>query len=212
MMNKIVRELIWIGGTAIYQHWFELKCFGRENLPQNQGYIIASNHTSHLDAPAIIAAQGQHLDRIYSLAAQDYFFDNSVKSWLCHNWFNMIPFKRRGKFLDCLPACQAVIEQKNSILFFPEGTRSVTGALQPLKLGIGILAMKLNVPIIPTYVRGTYEALPKGKHFPQKSPVQVTFGSPLEFDRERLLDDSISPRIVYQSIVQDVYVAIQELK
>ena len=211
-MNKIARELIWISGTAIYQHWFELECFGRENLPQNKGYIIASNHTSHLDAPAIIAAQGQHLDRIYSLAAQDYFFNNPLKSWLCHNWFNMIPFKRRGKFLDCLPACQEIIKQHKSILFFPEGTRSVTGALQPFKLGIGILAMKLNVPIIPAYVRGTYEAMPKDKHFPKKFPVRVTFGFPLEFDRDRLSNNSISDRIIYQNIVRDVYAAVQKLK
>ena len=127
MINQAARELIWLGGKVIYQKWFNLKCCGRENLPQNQGYIIAANHTSHLDAPAIIAACGQHLNQVYSLAAQDYFFNNSVKSWLCQNWLNMIPFKRRGKFLDCLPACQEVIEQKKSILFFPEGTRSING-------------------------------------------------------------------------------------
>ena len=210
-MNKIVRELIWLGGSAIYQYWFKLKYYGRENLPRNQGYIIAANHTSHLDAPAIIAAHGQHLDRVYSLAAQDYFFNHPVKSWLCHNWFNMIPFKRRGNFLDCLPACQEVVKQRKSILFFPEGTRSVTGTLQPLKLGIGVLAIALDVPVVPAYVRGTYQALPKGNYLPKRYPIQVIFGSPLEFKHLRL-ERGKSDRKIYQSIVRDVYAAIQELK
>lgn len=213
-MNKIVRELIWLGGTAIYKHWFKLKYYGRENLPQNQGYIIVANHTSHLDAPAIIAAHGQHLDRFYSLAAQDYFFNHPVKSWFCHNWFNMIPFKRRGNFLDCLPACQEVIKQRKSILFFPEGTRSVTGTLQPLKLGIGILAIALDVPLVPAFVRGTYQALPKGKYLPKRYPIQVTFGSPLEFNHLRL-DGGKSDRAnrqIYHTIADDVFFAIQKLQ
>jgi long-chain acyl-CoA synthetase len=90
-MDRAIQELIWLTGTGIYQHWFELECRGQENLPQQGGYIIAANHTSHLDAPAIIAAHGQHLNFIYSLAAQDYFFDHPIKSWICHNWLNMIP-------------------------------------------------------------------------------------------------------------------------
>lgn len=212
MINRTARELIWLGGKVIYQKWFNLKCYGKENLPRDRGYIIAANHTSHLDAPAVIAALEVHLDWVYSLAAQDYFFNNSVKSWLCHNWLNMIPFKRRGKFLDCLPACQEVIGQKKPILFFPEGTRSTNGRLQPLKLGIGILAIKLNVPIVPTYIQGTFQALPKGKRFPKKCSLEVTFGSPLESDRYLSLDNSCSDRYIYQSIARDVYVAIGQLQ
>ncbi|NJM27264.1 MAG: hypothetical protein HC856_01520 [Pseudanabaena sp. RU_4_16] len=75
-----------------------------ENLPQDRGYIMVANHTSHLDGSAIIATRGQQLNQGYGLAAQDYFFDRPVKSWLCHNWLNMIPFNRRGQFLE--PALQ----------------------------------------------------------------------------------------------------------
>jgi 1-acyl-sn-glycerol-3-phosphate acyltransferase len=212
ILNQAVQELIWLSGTAIYSQWFQLECRGLENLPQEGGYIMAANHTSHLDSPAIIAACGQHLNRVYSLAAQDYFFDRPVKSWLCRNWLNMIPFKRRGNFLDCLPTCQEVIARQQSILFFPEGTRSKTGQLQPLKLGLGILVMKLKVPVVPVHVRGTYQALPKGKVFPKKYPIQVCFGSPLDFRHYLSTHDSINHHQIYRELVNHVYIAIQELK
>lgn len=211
-MARAIQELIWLTGTAIYQHWFELECRGQENLPQQGGYIIAANHTSHLDAPAIIAAHGQHLNFIYSLAAQDYFFDHPMKSWICHHWLNMIPFKRQGKFLDCLPACQEIIRQHKSILFFPEGTRSATGTLQPFKLGLGMLAVKLNVPIVPTLVQGTYRALPKGKYLPKRYPIRVTFGSPVKCDRYLLTHNLGNERQIYREIVNAVALEVQNLQ
>ncbi|WP_159460613.1 hypothetical protein [Calothrix rhizosoleniae] len=54
--------------------------------------------------------------------------------------------------------------------------------------------------------------MPKGKHFPKRYSITVTFGSPLEYDRYSSLDSSSSDRKLYQSIVQDVYVAIKELR
>lgn len=211
MINQTVKQLIWLGGRVIYRQWFNLQSCGKENLPIDRGYILAANHTSHLDAPAIIAALEVHLERVYSLAAQDYFFNNSLKSWLCHNWLNMIPFKRRGKFLDCLPACQEVIRQNKPIIFFPEGTRSPDGRLQPLKLGIGILAMRLKAPIVPVYIQGAFEALPKGRHLPKKYAITVIFGSPIECDRYSS-DNSKSDRTIYQTMARDVYLALQKLK
>ncbi len=211
-LNQAVQELVWLSGTAIYNHWFQLECRGLENLPQDRGYIMAANHTSHLDGSAIIAACGQHLNQVYSLAAQDYFFDRPVKSWLCRNWLNMIPFNRRGQFLDCLPTCQEVIARQQAILFFPEGTRSETGQLQPLKLGLGILVMKLKVPVVPVHIQGTYRALPKGKVFPKKYPIRVSFGSPLEFKHYLTIDNVSDDHQIYREIVSDVYVAIQKLK
>ncbi|NES18230.1 MAG: 1-acyl-sn-glycerol-3-phosphate acyltransferase [Symploca sp. SIO3E6] len=211
LLHKAVQEVIWLSGTAIYKHWLQLECQGLEHLPQDRGYIIAANHNSHLDGPAVIAAQGQHISQVYSLAAKDYFFNHPTKAWLCQNFLNMIPFKRKGKFLDCVPTCQQVIAQKKSILLFPEGTRSVTGKLQPLKPGLGILVMKLHAPVVPAYIQGTYQALPKGKYFPKKYPIRVSFGPPLEFNHYWEQQDGVDNHQVYRAIVNDVSVGIQEL-
>ncbi|NEQ66002.1 MAG: 1-acyl-sn-glycerol-3-phosphate acyltransferase [Symploca sp. SIO1B1] len=211
LLQKSVQEVIWLSSTAVYKYWLQMECQGLEHLPQDRGYIIAANHSSHLDGPAVITAQGQHISQVYSLAAKDYFFNNPTKAWLCENFLNMIPFKRKGKFLDCIPTCQQVIAQKKAILLFPEGTRSVTGKLQTLKPGLGILVMKLRAPVVPAYIQGTYQALPKGKYFPTRYPIRVSFGPPREFNHYWMQQNVIDNHQVYREIVNDVYVGIEEL-
>ncbi|MEM7792879.1 MAG: lysophospholipid acyltransferase family protein [Cyanobacteria bacterium P01_C01_bin.118] len=210
--KQITQTMIWLGGNAIYKYWFNLECQGLENLPKGEGYIIAANHNSHLDGPAIVAAHGHYMQRrVYSLAAKDYFFNQSAKAWICYHILNMIPFNRRGKFLDCLPICKKIIAEKKAILFFPEGTRSVTGEFKPLKHGIGFLVSKLDVPVIPAYIQGTYQSLPKGRIFPHKHPIYVYFGPPLRFEKTNNHQDKSDTRICHQKIAHDVYVAIQNL-
>jgi len=66
-----------------------------------------------------------------------------------------------------------------SLLIFPEGTRSRTGALQPFRAGVGVLAVELGIPIVPTAIEGTFEALPVGRVLPRRHPLRVTFGPPI---------------------------------
>ncbi|MDZ8135447.1 MAG: lysophospholipid acyltransferase family protein [Nostoc sp. DedQUE04] len=208
---NIGQNIIWISGKLLYQHWFQLKCQGLENIPQDRAYIIAANHVSHLDGPAVIAAQGKHFKNVYSLAAKDYFFNRPFKAWVCQNFFNMICFERKGNFLNSLRFCQKIVEQNKVILFFPEGTRSITGELQRLKLGLGLLVLHLNVPVIPVYIHGTYQALPKGRHFPKRHPIYVSFGLPLDFRHYQTKQNILDTRQIQQQIINDVYVAIAQL-
>jgi 1-acyl-sn-glycerol-3-phosphate acyltransferase len=78
-----------------------------------------------------------------------------------------------------------VLEGGKSLLIFPEGTRSVTGRLLPFKPGIGILALELDYPVLPVFVGGTYESLPKGHRVPRPSRVEVRFGPALDFTELR---------------------------
>ena len=66
-----------------------------------------------------------------------------------------------------------------SILVYPEGTRSTTGALGPFRSGIGLLAVELGAPVVPIGVTGTYEAFPKGSNRPRRSAITVRFGPAL---------------------------------
>lgn len=210
-MQKIVQDMIWLVGSKIYKDWFDLECQGLENLPQNEGYIIAANHTSHLDGPAVVAACNQHMRQVYSLAAKDYFFNQPLKAWICRHILNMIAFNRRGKAFDCLPLCKEIIADKKAILFFPEGTRSVNGKLKKLKLGIGFLVSQLNVAVVPAYINGTYKALPKGKLLPQKYPINVRFGPPLRFSKKIADQYGAEHHKLYRDITNDVYFAMQRL-
>ena len=212
IIQKIAQDLIWKSGIAIYHQYFNLEVQGTEHLPLDRGYLIVANHVSHLDGPAIIAAHGKHLKSVYSLAAKDYFFDRYWKNGFYQYLFNMIPFDRKGKFVDCLKICQTILEQGNCILFFPEGTRSITGEMQPMKLGLGLLVMRLKVPIVPVYISGTYQALPKGMRLPKKCAIKVSFGVPLEFSEYQHPASKEDRNKLYQEIINRVTTAIEDLK
>ena len=66
------------------------------------------------------------------------------------------------------------------MLIFPEGTRSITGALQPFKIGVAVLAIQRNVPIIPVHIDRAYELFRKGQRFPRPGTITVTFGPSIQ--------------------------------
>jgi 1-acyl-sn-glycerol-3-phosphate acyltransferase len=65
-------------------------------------------------------------------------------------------------------------------VWFPEGHRSHTGELQPFRPGIGVLLDRFPVPVVPVFIRGTYEAMPPGKAWPRPRKLTITFGEPLD--------------------------------
>ena len=164
---------------AIYRYYFSIKCSGLENLPREQPYIIAANHSSHLDTLAVMTILGDESKRLRVLAAKDYWFSTRFKSWFSGELLKFVPFDRHANFLQGLRISQEVLKQNECLLIYPEGTRSVTGELQPFKPGLGLLAYESGSPIIPAYIDGTYHALPKGKNLPRKSRIQVIFGKPI---------------------------------
>ena len=164
---------------AIYRYYFSIKCSGLENLPREQPYIIAANHSSHLDTLAVMTVLGDESKRLRVLAAKDYWFSTRFKSWFSGELLKFVPFDRHANFLQGLRISQEVLKQDECLLIYPEGTRSVTGELQPFKPGLGLLAYESGSPIIPAYIDGTYHALPKGKNLPRKSRIQVIFGKPI---------------------------------
>lgn len=174
------------GIRSIYRHRFSFECIGLENIPHQKPYIITPNHTSHLDTLTVITALGQYSHRLWTLAARDYWFGNRFQGWFASNCLNAIPIERDGnfsQFLQDLRMANEVMEQNNGLLIFPEGTRSVDGALQPFKSGfLSLLIYGQQVPIIPAYIKGTYQVLPKGQNLPKKHPIQIAFGEPLLFE------------------------------
>ena len=174
--------------TGFYRHYFSLECQGLEHIPQGRPYIIMPNHTSHLDTLTVITALRTKADRLWTLAARDYWFATRLQGWFARTCLNALPIEREGnftEFLRDLRAANEVMALNNGLLIFPEGTRSLDGNLQPFKPGVlSLLIYGPNVPIIPAYIEGTYHAMPKGQNLPKRHPVRIIFGEPLTFPRE----------------------------
>ena len=197
-----------IGLKALYRGYFALEVRNAERLPAEPPYIVAANHSSHLDAPAILAAvelaRGpEAARRLHVLGARDYFFDTPLKRWFFSTFLNVVPIEREETSLAGLRMVKRILSSGESALIFPEGTRSRTGEIDLFKPGLGLLARELEVPIVPVHIRGTHPALPVGRVVPRPGKVVVAFGEPLTM--EAYQGDGAGARDeVYRRIAADV--------
>ena len=202
---KITRFMSSVLLFHISKFYFNLRVKHRDRVPKKGSFIVASNHTSLLDFPLICISLPPHAMRGAAVpAAKDYFFRNPFTSLLVQVMFRAFPLERYGNFFEGLKVCAKVIRSEKPLILFPEGTRSVKGTLQPFRPGIGLLAFELNVPILPVYIKGAYEALPKGALFPVPQPVEIRFGTPIIPQDYEKFKDKIPNYKIYQKIVEEL--------
>jgi 1-acyl-sn-glycerol-3-phosphate acyltransferase len=155
---------------------------GRHHLPHGP-FLLCSNHSSHADSAALMTASGHSFRSFALLGASDYFFHSRRIRWSVSPWMNVIPIERtpRPKALaDCLDACRRFLEQTaGALILYPEGTRSPDGEMRPFKPGVGFFVSELGVPVVPAYIEGTHNILPKGHFLPRPGSVTVRFGEAL---------------------------------
>ncbi len=209
--NGPARALLHGGLRTFCKAWLSVESEGTEHLPKSGSYIIAANHSSHLDTPSILASIPGLRERIRILGARDYFFNTRLKSWFFRNYMNVLPFDRKENFLEGLRVARACLENDYVLLIFPEGSRSPNGEVQPFKVGLGIIAHELQVPIVPVRIQGTYQSLPKGGRFPRMHPVKVSFGEAITPQGEDVLEERPNQFPLYQQIVDEVRDRIVEL-
>ncbi len=146
--------------------------------------LFVANHTSHLDTPAVLRALPRHWrGRVAVAAAADYFFSKPLVGGAVALVFNAFPFSRRASIRPTLEHCARLVESGWSILLFPEGTRSTTGRMGRFKSGVGLIAMELGVPVVPVYVDGLAEVLPKHAKIPRRRRVRVRIGRPVRLPK-----------------------------
>ena len=163
--------LLWVG----YQMFFRGDVAGLENLPERGGYIVAANHASHLDPPIV----GLFLPRQVSFFARKTLWKPGLASW----WLTAvgtIPVDRDGGMsLDAIKRVLHALADDRVVIVFPEGTRSPNGELQKPRPGVGLIACKARVPVVPARVFGSFEAFGKEGRLRLGSPVSVAYGRPL---------------------------------
>ena len=182
-------RLFWGFGRWLHTDYLQQRNEGLDalqGLGPRPACLVASNHSSHLDCSAIfVACWAAGVDRVYALGARDYFFTGSpFRRWFVQTFMNVVPISRRGIKDREVEALKHLLRGRGdgrrvAVVIFPEGTRSATGRLQPFKSGVGLLAAKLGVPVVPACVHGTRQSLPKSKVVPVPSQVVVRFGEPL---------------------------------
>lgn len=184
---------------TVFRFYCPLTPQERNNLPAPP-YIICSNHASHLDSSILMTALGMPFQKIGLIAAKDYFFDQSHRFFL-HYMMNLVPIARGSgarAIKDSIVACRSFLNQGGQVLIiYPEGTRTLTGEMGRFKEGAAILAHELNLPMVPAYVGGSFEALPKGSYFIKPHRVWVKFGEPVRVSDWLSFDDKDDRRATF---------------
>ncbi|MGV9245090.1 lysophospholipid acyltransferase family protein [Streptomyces sp. NPDC003710] len=189
---------------------FRPRIEGLEHVPADGPAIIAGNHLSfsdHFLMPAILRR------RITFLAKAEYFTGPGIKGRLTAAFFRsagQIPVDRSGK-----EAGQAAIREGLGVLrkgellgIYPEGTRSHDGRLYKGKIGVAVMALKAQVPVVPCAMIGTFEAQPPGRTIPRIHPVTIRFGKPLDFSRYAGLENE---KAVLRAVTDEIMYAILSL-
>jgi len=157
------------------------KVIGADRLKDVEGPVVfAANHHSHADTTVLLTTIPSHLRHNLAIAAgADYFFPNRLVGAASALFIGAIPIERqRLSRLSVANTMDAVAAGRN-LLVFPEGGRSPDGWGAGHRPGAAFVAMKSDVPVVPVYIDGTGNILPKGKNWPKRSRCAVVFGSPL---------------------------------
>lgn len=182
------------------------RVYGIQNVPKTGGVIIASNHASYLDPPAVGASSRRM--RMTHFMARDTLFRNPLMGAFLHR-VGVIPLDRDKGDLKAMKTAIQLLRDGAAVALFPEGTRSPDGNLQPPKPGIGFLVAKGQAPVVPVYVHGSYEAWSKHSGGLKRKPVSVVFGKLITQEEIRGLGDG---RDAYPLIGELIMKRIAELK
>lgn len=191
---------------------------GRENLPTSGGFVIVSNHSSHLDAVVLMHLCGGRFGRFHLAAASDYFFGMGPRQpggpkaskfgLILRSALNLEPMPRRregGETADREEAIQrafanlrATCRRGDVVVYFPEGSRSPDGTIRHFRSGIDELAAELSEPVIPVHIEGAHALWPKGKRWTRRGELTVTIGKPMHSSGgpgERPVNESLAARL-----------------
>lgn len=174
MIHYISRFIFFVTAKLL----FGVRIYGRENIPKKGGFILASNHASYLDPPIV----GSSCPRVLKYMARHDLFNNRLLAW----WLNAVgcfPVKRDSADLSALKQAMRYVRDGYGLILFPEGTRAEEGEILRAQPGVGFLVDKLNVPVIPAFIKGSQGALPKGAKRIHLCKISVYFGKQICIER-----------------------------
>lgn len=161
--------------AVIYGMFFRGEVVGLEHLPSTGAFLIAANHASFLDPPFI----GCQVPRQIAYFARKTLWKPGLASW----WLDTvgtIPVDRDGgQDVSAIKRVLKALKHDKGLILFPEGTRSPDGCLQEPKAGVGLIACRAQVPVVPARIYGSFAACGKGRWLRLGTPVSVVFGAPI---------------------------------
>ena len=187
IVRRIGNAIVDLAQDTLYEGVLNTEIDGQANVPMHTNFIVAPNHTSHLDTGLVKKALGKDVaEQTVAVAAADYWFDTKYKRAYMNNFTTLVPIERTGSLRQSLRHVTQILNEGYNALIFPEGGRQESGQIAEFKPIIGYLALNQKIGILPIYIWGTYEAFPKGMIIPPRASIGAKVGARvghfLEFD------------------------------
>lgn len=177
------------------------KIVGREHLRHVQGpVLVVSNHITAIDIGFVMAALPWRLRLKLATAMQGEVLREmrhpstslpwwrrayeQLQYWLVVALFNVFPLPQQAGFLKSFAFAGESVDRGYSVLVFPEGRRTTTGEMDKFQAGVGMLASRLGVPVLPIRIDGLFEAKQKRRWLVAPNKIAVRVGELTEYRRE----------------------------
>lgn len=190
---------------AFYRTFFDFKYYGANNVPEDsRGVIFTPNHASFLDPPIF----GISLKMQIHYLAKEYLFKVfGLKHPLY--WLGVLPIKSESDDIRSMRMVIRALKEGKRLVIFPEGTRSVDGQFRDVEAGAGFIAVKSGAYVMPAYIQGSFEALPKGAKWFRCKPVRIYYGKPFIPSEDKELLAFENP---YLAVSQKIMAEIKKIK
>ncbi|CAN5253879.1 hypothetical protein BH10ACI1_BH10ACI1_10160 [soil metagenome] len=178
IIRRVGNSLVDFAQDKLYDNVLHTKIEGESNVPPHTNFIVAPNHSSHLDTGLVKKALGKETaEQTVAVAAADYWFDTKYKRAYMNNFTTLVPIERTGSLRQSLRHVTRILNEGYNALIFPEGGRQLSGEIAEFKPIIGYLALNQKIGILPIYLWGTYEAFPKGTIIPKTKSLGAKIGA-----------------------------------
>lgn len=189
--SSMTYAAVWHGCQTFYDLLYRTEIMGLENVPMDGPFLLASNHASFLDPPIV----GSYMPRELTYFARKTLFQGRFGKLISD--LNAIPIDRDGDSdLGAFRKVFAVLKDGGALLVFPEGTRTTDGDFLEARSGVGMIACRTQVPVLPVRIFGSYDIWSRKRKLPALfGSLGITIGKPLmpesydpgKADKERYL-------------------------
>lgn len=175
-------------------------------MPKEDPIIVVANHCSNLD-PVLVGSVFPR--RLRYLAKAELF-----SSWIMRvliRTLGAIPVNKQDQQSAgmALKAFLELLENGENVLLFPEGARSLDGKLQSLQGGAALIALKSGAPVVPAYIKGSFESMPPGAKFIRATSITVLFGETI-YPKE--ISEGESPKESRKKFLDKISEALSDLE
>jgi 1-acyl-sn-glycerol-3-phosphate acyltransferase len=173
---KSLQIIARVGTTLL----FDLKTYGRENVPATGGVLLVANHQSYLD-PVLVAV---HLRRPVSFLAKSELFENPYFGWFIRT-LRAFPVRQGEGDIGAVKEVIRRLKEGHVLNIYPEGSRTETGEMAPLEKGVALVIRRARVPVVPVAIEGSFAAWPKDSKVFHAHRIRVKYGKAINFEGKK---------------------------